>query len=71
MISQGKTGIGQLIENQPAPARPARLALDPTPPFALGGAPAGDDPRGASAREVSLPLCVRPYVLVGARGGRP
>jgi hypothetical protein len=70
MISQGKMGIGQLIENQPAPARPARLALDPTPPFALGGAPAGRDPRGVPAREVSLPLCVRPSVLFRAEGGR-
>lgn len=70
MISLGKIGIGQLIENQPARAAGAAQAIDPTPLRALASAPGRATPRGAARAPHSLPLAVRPSALFKAKGDR-
>jgi len=77
LISQGKSTVCQLIENQLAPARRAArivaLVLRLGTPTPLSG-PARSaprlDPRGGVRAPVCLPLSVRTYGLFGAEGGR-
>lgn len=58
--SQGKAGIGQLIENQLVGARST-----PTPLDLAGRFRPARDPRGGLAAPVSLPLSVRPFPVSG------
>ena len=68
LISKGKSGASQLIENQllhrlPASIRPATALAFP------GQIAAAATPRGGLPREVCLPLSVRPYGI-SKRGTR-
>ena len=73
LISQGKSAVRQLIENQLAAARIVALVLRLGPPTPLSGpARSGPrrDPRGGVRAPVCLPLAVRTYGLFGAEGDR-
>lgn len=59
--SQGKMGVGQLIENQPAGSARRRAASNPTPLSGLPVAGARRDPRGGLARAFPLPPAERTY----------
>lgn len=62
MKSQGKSCIGQLIENQPASPCPGPArASTPTPLALRASARAARDPRGGLARAFPLPPSERPY----------
>ena len=74
LISQGKSAVRQLIENQLAAARIVALVLRLGTPTPLSG-PARSaprlDPRGGVRAPVCLPLLQRTYFLFGAEGDRP
>jgi hypothetical protein len=60
--SQGKSALGQLIENQPA-----RLGPCPARQPAADQAARPATPPGGLPRRLSLPLAVRPVALFGGR----
>lgn len=82
MKALAKIGCGQLIENQSATAKPARIgspwcgsalpgAARQTPtPFSARPARAALDPRGGHRRAITLPLCVTPFLIFKASEGR-
>lgn len=71
LISQGKSRVRQLIENQLGAARIVALVLHldhPAPLFRASPGAAPRDPRGGVRAPVCLPLPVRTYALFGAEG---